>query len=306
MTRLNLKAFAPWLGLVIFLLVPLYLVSASFAIRTGVFDLGDKSISNEEIQAVWTLVASGLATGASIIGLLLSRSHNERMLERTALDTVVKGLELIVGADGKYAPRARIAGALAALIHLGHPVIGMRTLAAAWEEDAVDPATGVWLISQVFETGSSSSRHEAARLLRVHAGDLCAKKKGQFLWPSAIVESWPIYAPASARKHIVYAIHEVVLSRDRAWWGRGYANLMLLLDEARSKETDASVSDKAVLFLKPMLEGWQFEFNTTWSWQDGRKSLPRMTAEAKQYRLTYGVDQETGVLIKALEDWAKA
>jgi hypothetical protein len=127
---------APWLALVVLLLVPLYAVSTALVIRSGLFDPQDRSISDEEIKALWAFIAAGLATGGTVVGLLLTRSYNERTLQQTTLDTVVKGLELLVNDDGSYARKAKIAGALAALVHLGHPVIAMRVLTAVWQEDA--------------------------------------------------------------------------------------------------------------------------------------------------------------------------
>jgi|SRR5215211_1137088 len=180
---------APWLALVVLLLVPLYAVSTALVIRSGLFDPQDRSISDEEIKALWAFIAAGLATGGTVVGLLLTRSYNERTLQQTTLDTVVKGLELLVNDDGSYARKAKIAGALAALVHLGHPVIAMRVLTAVWQEDAVDPGTACWLIGEVFKTGSMHSHNEAAKLLLRHAGELTYDAKGEREWPSISMEN---------------------------------------------------------------------------------------------------------------------
>jgi hypothetical protein len=87
------KLAAPWLSLIILLLVPLYAVSAALIIRSGLFNLQDRSISEAEIKALWAFIAAGLATGGTVVGLLLTRSYNDRTLQQTTLDTVVKGLE---------------------------------------------------------------------------------------------------------------------------------------------------------------------------------------------------------------------
>jgi hypothetical protein len=207
----RLSATGPWLALILLVLIPLYAISAAFAIRSDLFDLSRTQITDEEYKAIWPLIASGLATSATVVGLLLARSHNERTLafqedienrklasqreveernaiyqaetsSRLALDTVVKCLELLVVEEGKYAPKARMAGTLAALIHLGHPVIAMRTLGAAWEEDAVESATACWLIGEVFQSGSNVSRREGSRLLRGNAHKLGAIR-GHYDWP---------------------------------------------------------------------------------------------------------------------------
>lgn len=170
---------ASWLVLVAFLLVPLYAVSVAVAIRSDLFDLEKGPIGDKEITAIWAFIASGLATGGTIVGLLLTKSYNDRTLERTTLDTVVKGLELLVNDDGTYAKKAKIAGSLAALVHLGHPTIAMRTLSIAWGEGAVDNATACWLLSEVFKGGSEQSQLEASELLYRHANDLTTDEPGQ-------------------------------------------------------------------------------------------------------------------------------
>jgi len=65
---------APWLALVVLLLVPLYAVSTALVIRSGLFDPQDRSISDEEIKALWAFIAAGLATGGTVVGLLLTTS----------------------------------------------------------------------------------------------------------------------------------------------------------------------------------------------------------------------------------------
>jgi len=235
-----LRGVAPWAALFLFVLVPLYVVTTFFGIRTGILDLNDRTISNEELKALWTFIASGFATAATIIGLLLTRSHNNRTLiaqkkadernallqretsARLALDTVVKSLELLIRNDGEYAPKAKVAGALAALVHLEHPVIAMRTLSAAWDDNAVDAATACWLISEVFAGGTEDSKYEAAMLLMLHVSELCMDdtRKGVFEWPSFIYLKWPMSIPRDARYVILISLIELVLSRNQDWWGQ--------------------------------------------------------------------------------------
>jgi len=161
-----------WLILSLFFLLPLYALPVAFAYRSGVFNLQDKSISSDEFKAIWVFIGSGLATGATIIGLLFARSHNQRTSEQLALDTAVKGLDLLTVSDGEYAPKAKIAGALATLVHLGHPTIAMRALRVVWAERVVDEGTACWLISQVLQSESDDSKIEACELLRANASKL--------------------------------------------------------------------------------------------------------------------------------------
>jgi hypothetical protein len=166
------RAAMPWILLSVLLLLPLYTVSAAFAIRSGILDLNDRSIDADEYKALWAFIGSGLATAASIVGILFTRAHNERTSSQLELDTAVKSLQLLTLDDGKYAPKARVAGALSALVHLGHPLIAMRTLASVWQEGAIDSGTACWLISEVFQRGSPESKIEATTLLRQNVENL--------------------------------------------------------------------------------------------------------------------------------------
>jgi hypothetical protein len=75
----KLKGSLPWIILAVLLVIPLYAVSAAFAIRSGVFDI-NKDISSDEYKALWAFIASGIATTATLVGLLLTRAHNQRTL----------------------------------------------------------------------------------------------------------------------------------------------------------------------------------------------------------------------------------
>jgi hypothetical protein len=131
----------------------MYAISAAIVIKSGLFELQGNELTDAQYKALWAFIASGLGTAVTIFGLLFTRSHNQRTLafqsdienrkftaeqeadkrnavlqedaaKRLSLDTVVKGLELIVSIDGKYAPRAKIAGALVALASIFHEGFG--------------------------------------------------------------------------------------------------------------------------------------------------------------------------------------
>jgi hypothetical protein len=231
------KAALPWLALAVLLVIPLYALAISFAIRSGIFKLNDKSISNEEFRALWAFIAAGVGTAATIIGFLLTKSHNDRTLAfqedlearklasqkesdaRLTLETVVRGLELMVVSDGTYAPKARIAGSLATLVHLGHPAIAMRALTIIWEEDRVDGGTACWLISEVLRTGSEVSKKEAAELLFLHAETLTREARPFYYdWPDVLIDNWLTDLPLEARLRILAAFVKVVLSQELSWW----------------------------------------------------------------------------------------
>jgi hypothetical protein len=276
-----LKAALPWVLLSVLVLIPLYAISAAVAIRSGLFNLDNKEISGEEYKALWALVGSGLATAATVIGLLITRTNNQRTSKQLELDTAIKGLGLIVMDNGEYAPKARTAGALSTLVHLGHPVIAMGTLAVVWEEEAVDPATACWLISEVFDTGCASSKIEAAQLLRQYASTLSLRDAGVFEWPHALYHRWPIDLPRDARLDCMFAIVELVLSKDREWWGSTPSMAISLLDEAFTKDPDISVQESSGLLLKAFLANeWR---EVVVSWGPGDKSMSEIVKRVSSY-----------------------
>jgi hypothetical protein len=178
--------------------------------------------------------------------------------KRLALDTAIRGLELI-GSEGRYAPTATIAGALATLVHLGHPVIAMRALDAAWDDDAVDAATGCWLISQVFQEGSEESMLEAARLLRTHAKGLCGSETeiGICEWPYVIYDKWPQQLPLDARIDVVHSLLDILLSRNPDWWGRDWNWIIVLLFLALRYEQDQALKASIGYVLPPLVDAYK-------------------------------------------------
>jgi hypothetical protein len=186
-----------WWAVLVLIALPLYAIAVALVIRSHVFAFGRGPLSSEDVRALWALVASGITASLTFTGLLFTRSHNRRTLalqieaeRRLVLETVVKGLDLVAPTE-EYAPKAKIAGALAALVHLYHPVIAMRTLGAAWGDGVVDSASAVWLINEVLEQGSKQSQLEAATLLDIHSTELCAPVPGSFSWPMSIeLDDW--------------------------------------------------------------------------------------------------------------------
>jgi hypothetical protein len=285
------KAVAPWLALAVLLLIPLYALAISFVIRSGIFDMRDKDISDEEFKALWAFIAAGIGTAATIIGFLLTKSHNERTLAfqedlearklasqretdaRLALETVVRSLELMIVSDGTYAPKARIAGSLATLVHLGHPAIAMRTLAVVWEEDRVDLRTATWLISEVLRTGSEVGQKEAAELLFYHAEDLTSEAQPAFYaWPDVLVDQWLTDLPLEARLRILAVFVKVVLSQKLSWWDSEWW-FFAYLDEVAQTDPDPTVTDSAVELLRAFFRVISVPPGKKISWQSGWKSL---------------------------------
>jgi hypothetical protein len=172
----------------------------------------------------------------------------EEAERRLVLETVVKGLDL-VAPSGTYAPNAKVAGALAALVHLDHPVIAMRTLGAAWGDGAVDNASAAWLINEVFERGNKQSQLEAATLLDINASKLCADVPGIFHWPMSIEFEWPWAMQLNARLHVFRAVLDTLTSKPLNWWSSGGRAgwALSLLDEAVRNDPDGDVKGEAAV-----------------------------------------------------------
>jgi hypothetical protein len=310
--RADIKQAVPWILLGVFLLAPLYTITTAFAIRSGVFNLSDTTITKEETQALWAFVASGLATAATLIGLLITRSHNQRTLafqkevedrkllaqeetdKRLALDTVVRGLELVGASSGEYAPKATIAGALGALVHLGHPVIAMRTLGAAWGEDAVDPASASWLISEVVRTGTEASKNEAVGLLREHAKRLTKDEPAVYEWPDALWMTWRKDLAINSRYAVLLAVFELLYSKDKAWWGSNYHWMIATLENAWRLDEDDYLRAFAAALLKLLLEG--FPRDVGFSTGDRKLYISEIRSELEQYNPEFDMSMDDDVI----------
>jgi hypothetical protein len=297
----------PWFGLFLFLLLPLYAVSIAFGIRSGIFDLADKEISGDEFKAFWAFVASGLATAATLIGLLFTKTHNERTADQLALDTAVKSLELLNSSENGYASKASVAGALSSLVHLGHPIIAMRTLDAAWAEDAVDAGTACWLISQVLATGSDDSKLEAADLLSRNAHKLVRtgnRSRGKFDWPSALRGQWPKKLPRSAKLLCIRAAIEVLLSRPIAWWP-SYGWALALLDEVIRTETRYNTRNTVAKLLEILLIPYEDVRNRSLLWKGGHKRLREVRRRLSKHRRSDVITVGYLDLIHRVKEWIK-
>jgi hypothetical protein len=316
----------------LFALVLLCTVLALIAIlliRSGFFNFA-APITNTQYKALWTFLASALGAAVTLIGLTLTHSHNARTLalqadvanrqsmaeqeveSRQKLETVVKGLQLISTAEGKYAVSAQVAGSLASLVHLRHPVVAMRALRAAWSDGQVDVGTAVWLINEVLVDGSPASQVEASALLCEHAADLCNSqkgRKGEVTWPSVLYTEWLTHPPRACRFEILFTIVRVVLSRDKAWWGYNYDWAVVLLDEAMKKDPDPVLRDCACHLLRPVVESYASKSNVRKDiqlpWGDGVKKLPEIEKGVIDHQGVGRITAETRNLVKELEGWRR-
>jgi hypothetical protein len=296
-------------------------------IRSGFFKFGTP-ITDTQYKALWTFLASALGAAVTLIGLTLTRSHNARTLalqsdvanrtliaerdaeNRQKLQAAVEGLQLVSTNEGKYAVSAQVAGSLAALVHLGHPVIAMRALRAAWSDGPVDVDTAVWLINEVLDKGSRESQVEASSLLCEHAADLCDDRdghEGEFSWPALLYAEWPTRPLRACRFEILFAIVRVVLSKARPWWGYEYDWSLVLLDEAMERDPDPVLKNCARHLLRPLAESYAADFNrrseVRLPWGDATKDLSAIERRASDPQGDGRTTKKTQDLIAKLERW---
>lgn len=205
---------------------------------------------------MWSFVGVAVAAAVTLIGVLFTRAQAARAERRLALETTVNGLKLLMAPDGThYAPQGVVAGAIATLVHLKHPVIAMRALGACWREKAIDVASATWVISEVFDQDDPQAQLEAAAMLDAHASTLCGDDPGALSWPAAIEFHWIPAAPLPARLRVLRAILRTLVSRSQRWWidgGRqGWA--VALLHEAMQTDADRDVKKHAATALDTLL-----------------------------------------------------
>jgi hypothetical protein len=290
-------------------------------VRSGFFNFSN-SISNDQYKALWTFLASALVASVTLIGLTLTYSHNMRTValqadsakrqeiaereseDRLKLETVVKSLELVSAGPGAYAVSAQVAGSLAALVHLGHPVIAMRALRAAWHDKGVDVATAVWLINEVLERGTPVAQIEASYLLSEHANELCYEegRDGEFEWPEILHKKWIKDAPRACRLEIFSAIVAVLISRDKSWWGYTDGWAVVLFYEAMTVDPDPVLRDCACHLARPIIESYPTK-DVRLPWGDDLRELAEIERSVRNYQGCGRITVKTTMLEKELESW---
>ena len=273
-----------WLAFFLLVVLPLYAIAVGACIRSGLFRFNGASFNNDQLKAIWTFLAAGLATGATVLGALLTKSHNDRTLafqsesehrqevlagetnDRLTLDAVTKVLNLIYMDEG-YSPKGAIAGGLATLVQLGHPIVAMRVLAAVLRDTAVDYETAAWLISQVLKsqktTGTpadlAASKEEAANLLVTYASNFTdsASDSGVSSWPDSVTAQWPTGLSRNAGINIVKASILLLVSQSKKWWSSGgytYTWILYTFDEVVLRDPNSDVRLAAAILGLALLE----------------------------------------------------
>lgn len=225
--RLHLLS-GSWLSLafICLVVVPLYALVLVVVIRSDLWHLRGGPFNDEQFKALLLFLGAALGTTATVVGFLLTKASGERSLAQQQLDSAVQALSLIKQ-DGGYAAKAVTAGALATLVHLGHPVIAMRTLQAALDDDAVDLSTAVWLIDQVLTATPTRGARDDLVVSKQDAVELLVTQlprlpdddhPGSVSWPLSALGAWPPNLGQQSGWRLMHTLLGLLVSRDARWW----------------------------------------------------------------------------------------
>jgi hypothetical protein len=200
-----------------------------------------------DIKMVQVLIAAFgtlLTVLVSVIGLMLKDSMDRRTLDlrkqaeaRLRMDTSLTAVGLM-GAKGKEEGKSlQQAGALMALVNLGHEAFALGLLDELWRAESVPNTSAVWLIERCLLSQKRDLQEEAAQLLRKHA-DRLLSPEGRFLWPRGAFDERRIKSlSALAAFWSLEALLSCLTSRSRDQWDWEYLNeAYVLLDLFQAHE----------------------------------------------------------------------
>lgn len=153
------------------LVVALVALAVFLLFRMDLF--ADEPLTDEKIKSLWAFLGVALGAAATVIGALLTDQNSRRSATlakeaeerakraldqqiaqdhetatRLTLDTRARVLELITY-EGDYAPKARVAGALATLMELRGGPVACRILDELWRRDKIGTSSAVWIVERV-------------------------------------------------------------------------------------------------------------------------------------------------------------
>lgn len=283
-----------WLSLafVCLVVVPLYALVLVVVIRSDLWHVRGRPFNDEQFKALLLFLGAALGTTATVVGFLLTKTSGERSLAQQQLDSAVQALSLIKQ-DDRYAAKAVTAGALATLVHLGHPVIAMRTLQAALNDDAVDLSTAVWLIDQVLTTTPARgarddlvvSKQDAVELLVTQLPRLPDDEHpGNVEWPLCALGAWPPNLGQQSGWRLMHALLGLLVSRDAHWWtsrGLTWSWVIASLDRLAVDETvEKGLSQEAGRHGLQLLRALDGDVNSLYKTEPCEAVLARLTTIA--------------------------
>jgi hypothetical protein len=253
--------------------------------QIGGFDLPDSDPGAKAFTAVLTLLGGLFASVLTFVSVLLRLSYDDRTRqmqqdaydrkaeldrqtlaiqqeaeERQKVDTYVRGLGLLSTPSGNEPSRAQRAAALLALANLGQMKFALGLLEQMWSAGEVAPSSSVWLINEGLEEGlkhhDNSMQIQAARILNQHAKELKDYKvDSSHLWPSCLASDWKLDFDQRARVELFRALLRCLSSRPfKVWDGSVLNDVIYLLNQIRSDDTDERIKNGAILTLDVILD----------------------------------------------------
>jgi len=269
------KQWIPALAFLVLLVLPLYALTVVVVVRSDILS-SNGSFTDEQFKAMWTFIASGLATCATVLAAILTKSHNDRSLalqaeadsrrelldmetsRRLGLETTLGGLK-VMSPDGKPSP-AVVAGGLATIVHLGHALIAMRVLATALDHKEVDSGTAAWVLGAGLLDDDPAVRDEAASLLGEHGSEFTDDAhRGFFAWPDCLTTRWVTNLSRAASLNVVAGLQDLLLSQDRDWWAADWSWVIITFDEAVLNEPDLDTKLAAASAVALLIDFWDDE-----------------------------------------------
>jgi hypothetical protein len=306
---LSKAGWVPAAAFLLLLVLPLYALTAIVVLRSDILSFNG-SFTEEQFKAMWTFIASGLATCATVLAALLTKSHQDRSLAlqaevdkrqqllddetnwRLNLETTLGGLKVMT-TEG--APSMAVAaGGLATIVHMGHPLIALRVLATALDNEKVDPQTAAWVLGEGLLAADDAVKEEAAALLNEHSAEFTENEKpGFFSWPNCLTTAWISDLSRSAGQNVVSGLVELLVSQSQTWWTVEWSWVIYTLDEAMQRDRLADTRHVAATAVEAILAYW--EDDQVWGLLDSRSASDvrdRAHALTEQYGQAY-VDLES-------------
>lgn len=298
------RQWLPWVAVATLVVLPLFALAAIFSIRAGIWSV-DGEVTAGQVTAVFAFLGVGLTATVTLVGALLTFESTRRSREQLMLDTATKSLGLLQTDSREYATKAVVGGSLATLVHLGHPIIAMRTLDAAWIENKIHPSSACWVIGEVLTSHGGASAVEAAALLRANVKKLPGPVEAAYEvhWPLELAQRWPTRTPFRARADLVRALGALVLTRPKLWWGENVGWVVGNLTLAMRRDDSEAIRRSGatlILALTNALEGQRV--------LDDHSGSATAVRDLRQEALTLGSGdtvQGTKALREALDQWLR-
>lgn len=228
------------------LVVALVALAVFLLFRMDLF--ADEPLTDEKIKSLWAFLGVALGAAATVIGALLTDQNSRRSATlakeaeerakraldqqiaqdhetatRLTLDTRARVLELITY-EGDYAPKARVAGALATLMELRGGPVACRILDELLRRDKIGTSSAVWIVERVLESPDSTpaDKEAAAGILALNATTLFPARDSENQdwndWPDIVRDRWPTTLPPGARDGLMNMAIKALQGRGPDYW----------------------------------------------------------------------------------------